>query len=74
MLILEKKFRAMRDKKYNYSNSCVGRKKNSERNKINIPHQPPPPPFFKLNGRSLIYVLKIKCFIQLHSSINILFL
>ena len=31
-----------------YSNSCVVRKKNSERNKK--PYPPPPP--FKLNGRS----------------------
>ena len=28
-----KKFRALRDKKNKYSNSCVVRKKNSERNK-----------------------------------------
>ena len=42
-----KKFRALRDKKNKYSNSCVVRKKNSERNK-----KPYPP--FKLNGRSLM--------------------
>jgi hypothetical protein len=46
MLISGKKFRALRDKK-KYSNSCVVRKKISERNK-----KPYPPPF-KLNGRSL---------------------
>ena len=34
-----KKFRALRDKKNKYSNSCVVRKKNSERNKK---HNPPP--------------------------------
>ena len=44
MLNSGKKFRASRDKKNKYSNSCVVRKKNSER--IIIP--------FKLNGRSLI--------------------
>ena len=46
MLNPGKKIRALRDKK-NYSNSCVVRKKNSERNKKTI--TPP----FKLNGRSL---------------------
>ena len=34
MLHSGKKFRAMRDKKNKYSNSCVVRIKNSERNKI----------------------------------------
>ena len=33
MLDSGKKFRALRDKKNKYSNSCVVRKKNSERNK-----------------------------------------
>jgi hypothetical protein len=33
MLNSGKKFRALRDKKNKYSNSCVVRKKNSERNK-----------------------------------------
>ena len=33
MLNPGKKFRALRDKKLNHSNSCVVRKKNSERNK-----------------------------------------
>ena len=33
MLNTGKKFHAMRDKKKKYSNSCVVRKKNSERNK-----------------------------------------
>ena len=33
MLNSGKKFRAMRDKNKKYSNSCVVRKKNSERNK-----------------------------------------
>ena len=33
MLISGKKFRALRDNKNKYSNSCVVRKKNSERNK-----------------------------------------
>ena len=49
MLNSGNKFRALRDKKNKYSNSCVVRKKNSERNK-----KPYPP--FKLNGRSLISV------------------
>ena len=47
MLNSGKKFRAFRDKKNKYSNSCVVRKFFSERNKN---HNPPP---FKLNGRSL---------------------
>ena len=33
MLNSGKKIRALRDKKYKYFNSCVVRKKNSERNK-----------------------------------------
>ena len=53
MLNCGKKFRALRDKKNKYSNSCVVRKKNSERYKKTIP-----PPPFKLNGRSLTgYIL-----------------
>ena len=40
MLNSGKKIRALRDKKNKYSNSCVVRKKNSERNK-----KPSPPPF-----------------------------
>ena len=48
MLNSGKKIRALRDKKNKYSNSCVVRKKNSERNK-----KPYPP--FKLNDRSLRY-------------------
>ena len=47
MLNSVKKILALPDKKKN-SNSCVVRKKNSDRNKITI--TPPP---FKLNGRSL---------------------
>ena len=47
MLNPGKKNCALRDKKNKYSNSCVVRKKNSERNK-----KPYPPPSFKLNGRS----------------------
>ena len=47
MLHSGKIFRALRDEKNKYSNSCVVRKKNSERNK-----KPYPP--FKLNGRSLM--------------------
>ena len=43
-----KKFRELRNKKNKYSNSCIVRKKNSERNK-----KP-----FKLNGRSLISISK----------------
>ena len=45
-----KKFRALRNKKNKYSDSCVVRKKilNETKN-----HNPPPPPPFKLNGRSL---------------------
>jgi hypothetical protein len=42
-----KRIRALRDKKKKYSNSCVVRKKNSERNKKNITSP------FKLNGRPL---------------------
>ena len=34
---MEKKIRALRDKKNKYSNSCVVRKKNSERNKKTYP-------------------------------------
>ena len=49
MLNSRKKIRALPDKKNKYSNSCVVRKNNSERNK-----KPQPPPPFKLNGRSLI--------------------
>ena len=40
MLNSGKKFRALSDKKNKYSNSCVVRKKNSERNKK--PYPPPP--------------------------------
>ena len=54
MLISGKKIRASHDKKI-YSNSCVVRKKNSERSKNPLP--PPPPPPFKLNGRSLMITL-----------------
>ena len=50
MLNSGKKICSLPDKKNKYSNSCVVRKKNSERNKK--PYQPPPP--FKLNGWSLI--------------------
>ena len=53
MLNSGKKIRALRDKKNKYSNSCVVRKKNSERNKT-------PPPPFKLNGRSLM-ALRLSC-------------
>ena len=42
MLKSGKKIRALRDKKNKYSNSCIVRKKNSERNKKNIA---PPSPF-----------------------------
>ena len=52
MLNCGKKIRALRDKKI-YSNSCVVRKKNLNKTKN---HNPPPPPF-KLNGRSLIYII-----------------
>ena len=37
MLKSGKKIRALRDKKNKYSNSCVVRKKNSERNKKKYP-------------------------------------
>ena len=47
MLISEKKFRALRDKKNKYSNSWVVRKVTKQKT------IPPPPPPFKLNGRSL---------------------
>ena len=49
MLNSRRKFRAFRNKRNKYSNSCVVRKNNSERNK-----KPYPPPPCKLNGRSLI--------------------
>ena len=51
MLNSGKKFR---DKKNKYSNSCVVRKKNSERNK-----KPYPPPC-NLNGRSLSNTLDVQ--------------
>ena len=41
MLNSEFFFRALRDKKNKYSNSCVVRKKNSERNKKLYPPSPP---------------------------------
>ena len=47
MLKSRKNFRALRDKKNIYSNSCVVRKKNRNDTKN---HNPP----LKLNGRSLI--------------------
>ena len=53
MLTSGKKFRASRDNKNKYSNSRVVRKKISEPNK-----KPYPP--FKLNGRSLISLLRRK--------------
>ena len=46
---VKKNFAVCATKKNKYSNSCVVRKKNSERSK-----KPYPPPPFKLNGRSLI--------------------
>ena len=49
MLNSGKKIRALHDKKNNYSNSCVVRKKNFGTKQKTIP----PPPPFKLNGRSL---------------------
>ena len=52
MLNSGKKIPALRDKKKKYSNSCVARKKNSERNKKPKTITPPIPPF-NLNGRSL---------------------
>ena len=42
MLNPGKKFRALRDKKNKYSNSCVVRKNNSEQNKKKYPPHPPP--------------------------------
>jgi hypothetical protein len=53
MLNSGKKIRVLRDKK-KYSNSCVVRKKNSERNTKKL--NPPP---FKLNGRSLTNSIRI---------------
>ena len=44
MLNFGKIFRALRDKKKYYSNSCVVRNKFSERNKKPYPPPPPPPP------------------------------
>ena len=49
MLNSGKIFRALRTKKNKYSNSCVVRKKNSERNKKSC----------KLNGRSLIHAFRM---------------
>ena len=46
MLNSGKKIRALRDKKNKYSNSCIVRKKNSERNKK--PYPPPPPHTFQV--------------------------
>ena len=51
MLNFGKKICTSRDKKNKYSNSCVVRKKNSERNKK--PYLPP----FKLNGRPLMVLM-----------------
>ena len=78
MLNSGKKFRALRDKKNKYSNSCiVKKKKNSERNK-----KPYPPPPFKLNGRSLrtscisrdlpVYFRKIHSTLKIHHCLNFL--
>ena len=53
MLNSGKKFRALRDKKNKYSNSRVVRKKTILNETKN--HNPPPPPF-KLNGRSLMSI------------------
>ena len=50
MLNSGKKICALCDKKNKYSNSCVVRKKISERNKKPSPPSPP----FKLNGWSLM--------------------
>ena len=59
MLNSGKKIRALCDKKNKYSNSCVVRKKSSERN---TKHNPPSP--FKLNGRSLnMLLLSLKRFL-----------
>ena len=63
MLNFGKKIHALRNKNNKYSNSCVVRKKNSERNK-----KPYPPPF-KLNGRSLKYP-KMKLFLSFFSGLN----
>ena len=52
MLNSGKQFRALHDKKYEYSNSCVVRKLFSGRNKNHTP-----PPTCKLNNRSLIVIL-----------------
>ena len=43
MLNSGKKIPALRNKQNKYSNSCVVRKKNSERNKKPYPSPPPPP-------------------------------
>jgi hypothetical protein len=54
---------SLRDKKEKYSNSCVVRKKISERNKKTYP---PPSPSFKLNGRSLMYLIPVTILHMLH--------
>ena len=53
---------SLRDKKEKYSNSCVVRKKISERNKKTYP----PSPSFKLNGRSLMYLIPVTILHMLH--------
>ena len=55
MLNYGKKIRTLRDKKNKYSNSCIVRKKNSERNKNHNP------PTFKLSGRSLNGKVQFVC-------------
>jgi hypothetical protein len=54
---------SLRDKKEKYSNSCVVRKIISERNKKPYPSPLPP---FKLNGRSLMYLIPVTILHMLH--------
>ena len=62
MLISVKKIRASRYRYKKYSNSCVVRKKISERNK-----KPYPPPPLKLNGPSLITMYSVNLYYVLNN-------
>ena len=64
MLNSGKKIPALRDKKNKYSNSCVVRKKNYERNKKPKTITPPHPPLqFKWSVPNLILLSEILIFI-----------
>ena len=63
MLNSGKKIPALRDKKNKYSNSCVVRKTNLERNKKPKTITPPPPLQFKRSVPNLILLCLILIFI-----------